>query len=153
MRPKTIERLKRAFSLADSAWTAGASRAVDGDLLCRAGCFGCCVGLFEVSLAEATLAMAGFAALPSAERTEVTSRADRIVAASSHRFPGNPDVGILDPDRTEEADDRYFDAVADVACPMLELPTGRCRIYAYRPVTCRTYGLAWRKGDEPVHPP
>ena len=153
MRPKTIDRLKRVFSRADSAWAAGASLAAEGEISCRAGCFGCCVGLFEVSLPEAALAIAGFVSLPDDEKAEVERRAGGIVAASERLFPGSPDGGLLDPDRTEEADDRYFEAVADVACPMLELPSGRCRIYRFRPITCRTYGLAWRKGDEPIHPP
>jgi len=150
---ETIDRLKLVFSRADLAWNGGASRAADGDLACRPGCFGCCVGLFEVSLAEAALAMAGFAALPEAELAEVTRRAGGTVAASAHLFPGDPAGGLLDPERTEAADDRYFEAVADVACPMLELPSGRCRIYPFRPVTCRTYGVAWKKGEEPIHPP
>jgi len=36
---------------------------------------------------------------------------------------------------------------------MLELPSGRCRIYEERPVTCRTYGFAWAKGATVIHPP
>ena len=149
---KTIDRLKTVFGLADAAWTGGASLSVDGEIACRAGCFGCCVGLFEVSLPEAALALAGFSALSGEEGAAVLERSRRIVATSGRLFPGDPSGGILDPDRTEPADDRFFEAVADVACPMLELPAGRCRIYAFRPVTCRTYGLAWKKGSEPVHP-
>jgi Fe-S-cluster containining protein len=36
---------------------------------------------------------------------------------------------------------------------MLELPSGRCRIYEERPVTCRTYGFAWAKDGAVFHPP
>lgn len=72
---------------------------------------------------------------------------------SAHAFPGDAAAGILDPDRTEEADDAYFEVLADRACPMLDLPSGSCRIYEYRPVTCRTYGFAWSKDGAVIHPP
>jgi len=125
----------------------------DGELACRAGCFGCCVGLFEISLPEAALVRAGVAKLPPEERAEVLLRAARLVAETAAAFPGEAGSGLLAPDRTEAADDAYFEVVADRACPMLELPSGRCRIYEERPVTCRTYGFAWTKGGEVIHPP
>jgi Fe-S-cluster containining protein len=149
---KTIDRIKQAFAVADAGWSSGAALAREGDLACRAGCFGCCVGLFEISFPEATLAASGFGKLPAAEKEDVVRRAERIVSTTARHFPGDPATGLLDPGRTEEADDRYFEVVADTACPMLELPSGRCRIYEYRPVTCRTYGLGWKSGDQMVHP-
>ena len=36
---------------------------------------------------------------------------------------------------------------------MLELPSGRCRIYEERPITCRTYGFAWARDAAVFHPP
>lgn len=149
----STQRLKQLFRAADDLWSKGASGCVPADLACRSGCFGCCVGLFEVSAGEAVLARAGFERLPSRERLDVEERARRIVAESASSFPGDVVSGLLDPDRSEEADDRYFDVVADRACPMLELPSGRCRIYEERPLTCRTYGLAWVREGAVVHPP
>lgn len=150
---KHIERLKNAFAVADRAWSEAAGRTAPGELACRAGCFGCCVGLFEISLPEAALVRAGVAALSPAVREDVVRRARRIVVESAHAFPGDAAAGILDPDRTEEADDAYFEVLADRACPMLDLPSGSCRIYEYRPVTCRTYGFAWSKDGAVIHPP
>lgn len=149
----STQRLKRLFGAADDLWSRGASGCVPGDLACRAGCFGCCVGLFEVSAGEAVLARAGFERLQPEERAEVAARARRIVDDTALAFPGDVASGLLDPERGEEADDRYFDVVADRACPMLELPSGRCRIYEERPLTCRTYGLAWVRECGVVHPP
>lgn len=149
---KPIDRIKQAFAVADASWNLGAALSREGDLACRAGCFGCCVGLFEISFPEAALAAAGFAKLPPDEKADILRRAERIVSTTAKQFPGDPATGLLDPARTEEADDRYFEVVADMACPMLELPSGRCRIYEYRPVTCRTYGLAWKTGEQMVHP-
>lgn len=150
---KQIERLKNAFSSGDLAWNRAASQAGEGELACRAGCFGCCVGLFEISLPEAFLVRAGFERLPPEEREDSRTRAVRIVDASAGSFPGDAATGLLDPDRTEESDDTYFEVVADRACPLLELPSGRCRVYAERPMTCRTYGFAWAKAGELIHPP
>jgi len=148
-----IERLKIAFRVADGAWASAAARVVAGEVACRPGCFGCCVGLFEISLPEAALVRAGFDRLSAADREDVLRRARRIAEDSAPSFPGDARAGVLDPERTEEADDAYFEAVADRACPMLELPSGRCRIYEERPVTCRTYGFAWAKEGTVIHPP
>jgi Fe-S-cluster containining protein len=148
-----IGRLKKAFATADRAWDRAAAGTTAGELACRPGCFGCCVGLFEISLPEAALVRAGVARLPEPVREEVVRRSRRIAEETDASFPGDPRAGLLDPDRSEEADDAYFEVVADRACPMLELPSGRCRIYEWRPITCRAYGFAWAKEDELIHPP
>jgi Fe-S-cluster containining protein len=150
---KQIDRLKRAFRSASSAWDRAAARTVPGEVACRAGCFGCCVGLFDISLPEAALVRAGVARLTVEDREDVIRRARRIVEESAAAFPGDVRTGLLDPDRSEDADDDYFAVVADRACPMLELPSGRCRIYEERPITCRTYGFAWSKDGAVFHPP
>lgn len=150
---KTTDRLITAFGTASRLWDEAARETAPGEVACRAGCFGCCIGLFEISLAEAALVRDGVAALPEDVRADVLSRARRIVTESARAFPGDAERGLLDPERTEAADDAYFEVVADRACPMLELPSGRCRIYAARPITCRTYGFAWAKDGAVIHPP
>lgn len=150
---KTTDRLISAFESASRLWDEAARQTVTGEVACRAGCFGCCIGLFEISLPEAALVRHGVAALPEDVRADVLSRARRIVSESARAFPGDAERGLLDPARTETADDAYFEVVADRACPMLELPSGRCRIYASRPITCRTYGFAWAKDGAVIHPP
>jgi Fe-S-cluster containining protein len=151
--PKRIERLKMAFRVADAAWDRAAARTSPGEVACRSGCFGCCVGLFDISLPEAALVRAGVARLTDGDREDVIRRSRRIVEESAAAFPGDVRTGLLDPDRSEDADDEYFGVVADRACPMLELPSGRCRIYEERPITCRTYGFAWSKDGAVFHPP
>lgn len=152
-RHEQVERLKNAFSLSDAAWDQAASRTVPGEIACRAGCFGCCVGLFDISLPEAALVREGVSRLSAEDREDVVRRARRIVEESAAAFPGDAQEGLLDPDRSEAADDAYFALVADSACPLLELPSGRCRIYEERPITCRTYGFAWSKDGAVFHPP
>ena len=151
--PKQIDRLKHAFSAASDAWERAAKQTVPGEVACRAGCFGCCIGLFDISVPEAVLVLEGVARLSPEVREDVVRRARLIVEESAKAFPGDARSGLLDAERSEEADDDYFAVVADRACPMLELPSGRCRIYEERPVTCRTYGFAWAKDESVFHPP
>lgn len=150
---KRINRLKQAFGAADAAWDRAARKTVPGEVACRTGCFGCCVGLFDISLPEAALVRAGVARLSGEDREDVVRRAREIVEGTAAAFPGDASSGLLDPDRSEEADDDYFAVVADRACPMLELPSGRCRIYEERPITCRTFGFAWSRAGAVFHPP
>lgn len=150
---KQIDRLKQAFGVADDVWTGAATRTVPGEVACRAGCFGCCVGLFDISMPEAALVREGVVRLSAADREEVVHRARRIVEETATAFPGDARAGLLDPERSEASDDDYFAVVADRACPMLELPSGRCRIYDERPITCRTYGFAWAREGLVFHPP
>jgi Fe-S-cluster containining protein len=151
--PKQIDRLKQAFRIADAAWARSAAGTIPGELACRAGCFGCCVGLFDISVPEAALVRAGVARLSVQDREDVVRRSQGIVTESAAAFPGDAAAGLLYQGRSEEADDHYFALVADRACPMLELPTGRCRIYEERPITCRTYGFAWARDAAVFHPP
>lgn len=150
--PNLIDRLRSGVEAADAEWEKAAARVHPGDLLCREGCFGCCLGSFEISLPEALVLRDAVAALPEPKRTRVRERAARLVATSAASFPGDPDAGVLDPDRSEEQEAAFFDPLEHVACPLLELPSGRCAVYASRPVTCRTYGLAWREERTVVHP-
>ena len=149
---KLVAKLKEIFEDADALWNEQARTVRAGELSCRAGCFGCCIGPFEISLAEAVLARSGVERLSPDEQRQIKERAEEIVRTSTPLFPGDAGTGLLDPDRTEKEDDAYFASVSNVACPMLELPSGRCRIYEERPITCRTYGLAWMRGGDVVYP-
>jgi Fe-S-cluster containining protein len=121
-------------------------------LACRPGCFGCCVGLFAIGLPEALAVRRAVAELPADARAEVLARAARAVERSAATFPGDPATGLLDPERSDGAEDAWFFDVRTTPCPALELPSGRCTVYAARPTTCRTYGLALRAGEETLMP-
>ena len=86
---KQIRRLKKAFGLPIDAWSSGLALTTPGELACRAGCFGCCVGLFEISLPEAALVRAGVARLSPADREDVVRRARRIAEETAAAFPGD----------------------------------------------------------------
>lgn len=91
-------------------------RAEHPDWLCRAGCEGCCHRLADVpqlTAAEWTLLREGLALL----HKDVLQSISQNVAAltEQHSRP--------------------------IVCPLLDQSTGMCRVYAYRPIACRTYGF------------
>ena len=129
------------------------------EVACRPGCFGCCVGLFEISALDAAVAAEGLAALPEARRAAIARRGEAIARRIAGIFPGDPETLALDVAREEEWD-AFFERSAGIACPFLEprnagsretapaaarqrrWPQGFvCAIYAHRPHTCRTFGL------------
>ncbi|QSA98820.1 YkgJ family cysteine cluster protein [Methylococcus sp. EFPC2] len=94
-------------------------RAIRGehlDWLCRLGCDGCCRRLAEVprlTLAEWELLREGLAALPPAQLREIDQEIAALAEQSSR----------------------------PIVCPLLDRSAGACRVYAHRPVACRTYGF------------
>ena len=85
------------------------------DWLCRLGCDGCCRRLAEVprlTAEEWDLLRDGLAALPPERLRDI----GRDIAALSEQTS------------------------RPIICPMLDQLAGACRVYAHRPVACRTYG-------------
>ena len=150
---KPIDRLINSLEDADDLWAEKAALLGPGELACRKGCFGCCVGLFAIGLPEALALRAAVAALSEETRAAVIGRAARLVAASAATFPGEVAAGVLDPDRGDAADETWLASVRTAPCPALDPSTGRCTVYAARPTTCRTYGLALRSADDVLLPP
>jgi Fe-S-cluster containining protein len=126
---------------------------------CRRGCFGCCVGLFQISALDAAVAAGGLAALPAARREEIRRRGEAIARRVAPAFPGDRDSFVLDVSREGEWD-AFFEKTTGVACPFLVADDDReprtaaarvrrsrwpqgfvCAIYDHRPHACRTFGL------------
>ncbi|MBK9061712.1 MAG: YkgJ family cysteine cluster protein [Acidobacteria bacterium] len=145
---KLIGRFITSLEGADRLWEEKTAALRPGELTCRAGCFGCCVGLFAIGLPEALALRHVVAGLPAGARAAVLARATRAVEQSAATFPGDASSGLLDPERSDAAEGAWFLAARNTPCPALELPSGRCAVYAARPTTCRTYGLALRSGGE-----
>ena len=60
-------------------------------------------------------------------------------------FPAISVTGILGASAAEE---EQFEGFAnEAACPALDPATGRCDVYAWRPMTCRVFGPPVRMGD------
>ena len=86
---------------------------------CRRGCDLCCRRLADVprvTSEEWALLREGIEGLPQPLRAEVDGRLALLAARP-------PDAG------------------EHVVCPLLDESDGACRLYAYRPATCRTYGF------------
>ena len=126
---------------------------------CRRGCFGCCVGLFQISALDAAVAAEGLASLPAGRRKEIRRRGEAIARRVGPAIPGNRDSLELDVSREAEWD-AFFEGTAGIACPFLvaddaleprtaaarvrrsRWPQGFvCAIYDHRPHACRTFGL------------
>jgi Fe-S-cluster containining protein len=143
-----IDRFVTTLERADRLWDEKAASLRPGELACRPGCFGCCVGLFAIGLPEALALRRAVRGLPAGARAAVLARATRAVEQSAATFPGDAAAGVLDAERSEAAEEAWFLDARGTPCPVLELPSGRCSVYAARPTTCRTYGFALRAGGE-----
>jgi Fe-S-cluster containining protein len=118
------------------AWYREAKAAAGDRLPCARGCRDCCLGLFDVTLADGDLLREGLAEASAALRADIVARADSILERLKRRFP---DLGE-DLDGWREKDvDAVCDELGEVECPVLG-PEGECRLYAHRPLACRLCG-------------
>jgi Fe-S-cluster containining protein len=148
-----LERADRQLlRVLDRDFRAAAGRAGER-LACGPGCSECCIGPFPITRLDAWRLHAGLAGLASADPAraeEVRERARRAVERLAEGYPGDRLTGRLRDG--EEALDSFFERHGSLPCPALEPDSGRCELYAGRPVSCRTYGPPAKFGDERVPP-
>lgn len=129
-------------SLAEAARRAGEW------LACRVGCTQCCHGAFAINALDAERLRAGMDALRASDPAladKVAHRARAWIDEHGPAFPGNLQTGTLG---TSAEDLERFETFAnDAPCPALDPATGRCDVYASRPMTCRVFGPPVRVGD------
>ena len=122
-------------SLAEAARQAGEW------LVCRLGCTQCCYGAFAINRLDALRLSAGMEELRDAEpalAAEVERRARAWIAEFGAEFPGNVETGLLG--ETDAEREQFEEFANEAACPALDPATGRCDVYAWRPMTCRVFG-------------
>jgi Fe-S-cluster containining protein len=110
-------------------------------LVCREGCTQCCYGAFAINALDAARLRAGMDTLRITEpvlAAEIERRAEAWIAAYGADYPGDLATGLLG--ETEADRERFEDFANDAACPALDESTGRCDVYAWRPMTCRVFG-------------
>jgi Fe-S-cluster containining protein len=120
---------------------AEAARKAGTRLACRVGCTQCCYGAFAINALDVLRLRAGMEALRAADPSiaqVIEERAHAWLAAYGADFPGDPATGRLGD--SEEDRERFEDFANDAPCPALDPATGRCDIYAWRPMTCRVFG-------------
>jgi Fe-S-cluster containining protein len=149
-RPRPSDR--RLLQVVDDAMAEAARRAGSW-LACRPGCTECCHGPFPINRLDARRLREGMAALSESdpERARaVGSRARRQLPILREGFPGDPETGVLADD--DEGSDPYFTRHGSLPCPALDAVTGRCDLYVWRPLTCRTFGPPVRIGAADLPP-
>jgi Fe-S-cluster containining protein len=142
----------RQLRILDDGLSEARRRAGDA-AVCRAGCFGCCLGPFPITRQDAARLQRGLAAMKEREpdrAARIVERAAEAMLAMRDEFPGHWSSGALD--ETRAAEDLYADRYQMIPCPALQLETGECELYKHRPVACRTYGLAVRIAEVDLTP-
>lgn len=131
------------------AWYRGVKAKFPEQVPCERGCRDCCLGLFDISLADRDLLREGLAQADDATRRDIEARARSILARLREIYLDLDDT--LDGWDSDAIDD-LCDALGDEECPVLG-PEGECRLYAHRPLTCRMSGVpVVDVTGESVHP-
>jgi Fe-S-cluster containining protein len=116
-------------------------------LVCQPGCTQCCHGAFAISPLDAVRLTAGINVLRSSQpalAAEIARRAHAWIDTYAPDFPGDARTGLLGD--SEEDQERFEEFANEAACPALDPATGRCDVYAWRPMTCRVFGPPVRMG-------
>jgi Fe-S-cluster containining protein len=119
------------------AWYRSVQEQHPDQVPCTKGCRDCCIGLFDVSLADRDLLREGLAEADPVVRKDIEVRAEELLARLRKLAPDLGDT--LDGWSAGDIDD-LCDAAGDVECPVLGRE-GECRLYAHRPLTCRMSGV------------
>ena len=104
---------------------------------CERGCRTCCLGLFDVTLADRDLLREGLEKADAATRRDIEARAAAILERLRKTHPRlGEDLDGWGPEEI----DALCDEIGEVECPVLGRE-GECRLYAHRPMTCRMSGV------------
>lgn len=122
-----------------SRWFERATAALLEQVPCRQGCCHCCIGTFPVTILDQQQLQEGLGRLPDGQRLAIQQKAQAQIATIEAQFPGLTDSPLLD-DWPDHRTERLAEQFRDLACPALE-PDGRCAVYAFRPLTCRSMGI------------
>jgi Fe-S-cluster containining protein len=118
-------------------------------LVCKPGCFQCCIGVFPIAHQDAARLRAGLIALEQTDPERAARVRARVVDSLTRLdpwFPGDLTTGILNEDY--EAAILFEEFANDEPCPVLDLETGTCDLYEARPVLCRTFGPPMRTEED-----
>jgi Fe-S-cluster containining protein len=128
------------IQIMDASW-ADAARRAGAHLACRPGCTQCCHGPFAINALDAARLQEGMEALRATDpetAEAIERRAREWIDTWKEHFPGDAITGRLAEAEAER--ERFEDLADDAPCPALDPETGRCDVYAWRPMTCRLFG-------------
>lgn len=116
------------------------NRQLHGDRIqCRSGCSACCSQLFQITEPEAAVISQGVQTLDANTAEALKEKALRYLGARAEllaRGVGDEAWGSLPPPGSR------------LACPALS-EAGECKIYPYRPLICRRFGVPLWNPDRP----
>lgn len=138
---------KKLVQIVDAA-LAEAARKSGPWLACRPGCTQCCVGPFAISSLDTARLQEGLKQLAKTDPAKferIQKRIWKSIQRLTPDFPGDPLTGILFEDEASKA--TFQDFANDEVCPALDPQSGMCDLYAWRPMTCRTFGPPVRSED------
>ncbi|MCE9534873.1 MAG: YkgJ family cysteine cluster protein [Nitrospirae bacterium] len=120
-------------------WFDRAAAALLGEVPCRLGCTNCCIGPFPITLLDVQTLQQGLPSLSQDQRLRIEQRAIEQTAAMEAAFPQLAHNKLLDSWSDIEIDSLVTE-FHHYPCPALE-PDGRCGVYQYRPLVCRSMGI------------
>lgn len=122
-----------------SRWFDRANAALLGQVPCHAGCCRCCIGPFPITILDRAEIHRGLDQLSDRQRHAIQGKAIAQADAMETAFPQLAASPLLDhcPDPLVE---QLVEQFADLPCPALDAD-GRCAVYAFRPLTCRSMGI------------
>ena len=120
-------------------WFERARASVLGNLPCRRGCSRCCIGPFAITRLDVAALQRGLDSLAPSVRLAIESIARRQAEVFEAIFPRLKKDVALDRWSDQEVDG-LVERFRDLPCPALA-EDGSCRVYAFRPVTCRMMGI------------
>lgn len=115
------------------------------------GCPRCCYGPFPINRLDVRRLRRGLAELAASEpdrARDIVRRARRSAVLFAAGFPGT--AGRLSED--DAAVEAFCLGFGAEPCPALDTASGRCELYEWRPLVCRTYGPSVRIGSEELPP-
>lgn len=130
----------RLLADVDAACALAHTRAA-GRLDYARGCPACCQGPFPINRLDELRLQRGLRALAETEPESaraIAARAAADVAVLARDFAGDGETGVLSEDDTRR--EAFFARHGARPCPALDLRSGRCQLYKFRPITCRTFG-------------
>ncbi len=122
-----------------SRWFDRAGAALLGTLPCSPGCSHCCIGLFPVTLLDKREIQRGLRSLPDGHRKNIEEKAQVQVSALAVAAPALIANQFIDQWPDGEID-RLIEQFDTLPCPALERD-GRCGLYEFRPLVCRSMGI------------
>lgn len=136
---------RELIQIVDAA-LAEAARKSGSWLVCRPGCWECCVGPFAITELDAARLREGLAELETSDPARAARVRERAREAAS-RMPEFAAGRHYDDTEFEALLDELAD---DDPCPVLDPEKGTCDLYAARPLTCRVFGPPVRWGGDAV---